>query len=247
MKTRRLLEVDLARLAPLSLREQRRRMASLVEGGGRFSCKPTRDQCPDILNSQPPMFVALDTSPVTEFNVIEATLKKECRSQHELSFNLQAAQMLYRHFRSVGVVSHPHNFGSMSLGLDRGVQYWVQGYYARDGLPVVTFIDPRGGQGLTSAAREVVFAAMHATIRERNPDFANAILEIIQLPYDRKEATETTTPRRTLTAHTLEGTPKYTFEELDRMLTETLGLWYEVWLETVAEKRSRAGGKGTLL
>lgn len=248
MKTRRLLEVDLARLAPLPADEQRRRMRELVGGGGRFSFKPTRDLFPEVLNSQPPMFVPLGVAPVTEFSVIEERLKKGCRSAEELSFNMLAARMLYSHFRTQDVVSHPYNFGSMSLGIERGVQYWVQSFYARGDLPVVTFIDPRGGQGLTSRARDVAFAAMHASIRERNPDFANAILEIIQLPYERgsKTAESMVTPRA-LRVHTLDGAPVYTFDEIDRMLTQTLRIWDEVCAEAVAETRRRAGGKGTLL
>ena len=248
MKTRRLLEVDLARLAPLAPDEQRRRMTKLVGGGGHFSFNPMRDQFPDILNSQPPLFAPLGTSPVTEFKVIEERLKKDCRSAKELAFNLQATRMLYGHFRQHDVVSHPYNFGSMSLGVERGIQYWVQSFYARGDLPVVTFIDPRGGQGLTTQARDVAFAAMHASIRERNPDFVNAILEIIQLPYDRQsKATESTSAPRVLRVHTLDGQPVYTFEEIDRMLTQTLRIWNEVCAEAAADTRRRASGTGPLL
>lgn len=248
MKTRRLLEVDLARLAPLPADEQRRRMNKLIGGGGRFSFKPTRDQFPEVLNSQPPMFASLGTAPVTEFRVIEERLNKECRSAEERAFNILAARMLYSHFRAQDVVSHPYNFGSMALGLERGIQYWTQSFYARGDAPVLTFIDPRGGQGLTAKARDVVFAAMHASIRERNPDFADAVLEIIQLPYDRpsKTAGEVSTPRL-LRVHTLDGLPVYSFEEIDRMLTQTLRIWDEVCAEAVAETRRRATGTGTLL
>jgi hypothetical protein len=248
MKTRRLLEVDIARLAPLPQDEQRQRMGKLIGGGGRFSFKPTRDQFPEVLNSQPPMFAPLGESPVTEFRVIEERLRKDCRSTKELAFNMQAARMLYAHFRAQDVVSRPHSFGSMSLGTERGIQYWVQSFYARGDLPVVTFIDPRGGQGLTARARNVVFAAMHATIRERDPDFANAVLEIVQLPYERqsKNAPSSVTPR-VLRVYTLEDEPIYSFEEIDAMLTETLCIWDEVCAAAMAETRRRAGGSGSLL
>lgn len=248
MKTRRLLEVDLARLAPLAADEQRLRMRKLIGGSGRFSFKPMREQFPEVLNSQPPMFVPLGAAPVTEFSVIEDRLKKDCRSAEELSFNMLAARMLYSHFRAQDVVSHPYNFGSMALGLERGIQYWVQSFYARGELPVVTFIDPRGGQGLTARARDVVFAAMHAAIRERNPDFANAVLEIIQLPYERRSKSPDSSPTpRALRVHTLDGAPVFTFDEIDRMLTQTLRIWDEVCAEAVAATRRRAGGTGSLL
>lgn len=53
MKIRRLLEVDLARLAPLPPDEQRTRMSKLLGGGARFSFHPMRAQLLDIMNVQP--------------------------------------------------------------------------------------------------------------------------------------------------------------------------------------------------
>jgi hypothetical protein len=249
MKTRRLLEVDLARLSPLPQDEQRKRMQRLIGGGARFSFKPTRDQFADILNSQPPIFASLGTTPTTDFDIIETRLKKECRSVEELIFNIQAARLLHSHFRAQGVVSHAFNFGSLSLGLERGIQYWVQSFYARNDLPVITFIDPRGGQGLTKSARDIVFSAMHASIRERYPDFADAVLEIVQLPYETSfsKRVEGMAKPRVLRTFTLTGAPTYSFEQIDRLLTATLRIWDEVCAEAVAETRRRAGGKGTLI
>src|SRR4051812_43630628 len=84
MKIRRLLEVDIARYATLSADEQRLRMRKQVGGGGGlFSFKPTRDQFADILNSQPPIFVPLGASPVTELPIIEEAIRKSSRSPEE--------------------------------------------------------------------------------------------------------------------------------------------------------------------
>jgi hypothetical protein len=248
MKIRRLLEVDLARLAPLPPDEQRRRMTRLLGGGGRFSFQPTRAQLPDVMNVQAPMFSALGPPAATDFSAIEAILHRTCRSPEELLFNIQAARMLHSHFRALEIVSRPYDFGTLPLGLERGIQYWVPVYYGRGEVPVITFIDPRGGQGLTAQAREVVFSAMHAGIRERNPDFDNAILEIIQLPYvPRSRAATSKTRTRVLRIHTLSTPVMYSFNELDRMLTATLQLWDMVCAEAAAETRKRAGGTGTLL
>ena len=250
MKITRLLEVDVACLAPLLVSIQRPRMVKMREkGGGIFSFKPTRNELPDIMNTQPPMFMSLGTAPVTPFSVVQAKLMRTCRPNKELAFNLQAAHMLYTHFRSNNVVSVPYAFGTMAIGLDRGLQYWTATYYARDGRPVVTFIDPRGGHGLTAAGRDVVFSAMHAAIRERIPDFDTAILEILQLPYDdtKKVPKGMMKPRR-LQVYTLDGAPKYTFAELDTMLTQTLRLWDEVCADVAAEKKKkRSGDRGSLL
>lgn len=246
MKIRRLLEVDLARLAPLPTDEQRTRMTTLLGGGARFSFHPMRAQLPDIMNVQAPMFSALGPPVSTEFSVIEAILQRKCRSSEERRFNIQAARLLHSHFLGQGIFSRPYDFGTLPLGLERGIQYWVPVFYGRGDVPVITFIDPRGGQGLNAQARDIVFAAMHAGIRERNPDFAEAILEIIQLPYASNRS-ETESPQRVLRIHTLGSAVKYEFSELDRMLTATLRLWDEVCAEAAADTRKRAGGTGSLL
>lgn len=250
MTTRRLIEADLARLASLPLDEQRRRMAKLVGGGATFSLEPMRRQFGDIMNVQPALFADLEVAKVTAFSVIEKELRRRCRPGDELLHNLACARLLHGHYAALKVVSRAYDFGAFPLGLDRGVRFWVGAYYGRGKRPVLTFIDPRGGSlRLTNAAREVVHSAMHAGIRERNPDYGDAILEIVQLPYVEKPDTRRDGKReRTIRVYGLEGEVKYDFEQLDRMFTATLNLWDEVWAEATADIRKRAsGGPGTLI
>lgn len=248
-KVRRLLEVDLARLTTLPLDEQRRRMEKLVGGGGRFSLEHMRSQFGDIMNVQPPMFETLGIVKPTAFSVIKKELIRRCKAGTELETNVECARLLHKHYTGLEVVSRAQDFGSFPLGLDRGVRYWVRAFYGRDGRPVLTFIDPRGGSlRLTRAGREVVFSAMHAGVRERNADFGDAILEIIQLPYvEKPETRDDEKSERTVRVYSVEGDVRYTFEELDRMLTATLRLWDEVCEAAVTDTRKRAsGGPGPL-
>lgn len=247
---RRLIEVDLARLAPLPIDEQRRRMASLVGGKPRFSLEHMRKQFGDIMNVQPALFAGVQVAGATAFSVIEKELRRLCKSGDELRHNLECARLLHTHYTELKVISREYDFGAFPLGLERGVRFWVPSYYGRDGRPVLTFIDPRGGNlKLTSDARDVVHSAMHAGIRERNPDYADAILQVVQLPYvEKRGAREGEEKVRTIHVRELEGDVKYDFEQLDRMFTATLNLWDEVWVASVTEIRKRAGGRpGDLL
>lgn len=88
---------------------------------------------------------------------------------------------------------------------------------------------------------------MHSSIRERNPDFAGAVLELIQLPYRAAKTAGLGSTQRQVMVYTVEGSSAYLFEEIDRMPTQTLRIWDEVCAEAVAETRRRAGGKGTLI
>jgi len=247
---RRLIEVDLARLAPLSLDDQRQRMANLVGGKPRFSLEHMRKQFRDIMNVQPALFAGMELTDATAFSVIEKELRRLCKPGDELRHNLECARLLHAHYTELKVASREYDFGTFPLGLERGVRFWVGSYYGRDGRPVLTFIDPRGGNlRLTVDARDVVHSAMHAGIRERNPDYADAILQVVQLPYmEKRGAREDSKKVRTIRIHELTGEVKYSFEQLDRMFTATLNLWDEVWAASVAETRKRAsGGPGGLI
>lgn len=248
MKIRRLPEVELANLTVLPLDEQRRRMTKLAsDGGGIFSFEPTREQFPDILNSQPELFRSLGPTPITEFPVIAAKLRKRCKPGIELEFNLLVAKMLYGHFRAENAVSREFFFSSLPVGLDRSVRFWISAYYARDGLPVLTFIDPRGGRNLTARGRNVVFSGMHFGIRERYPDFAESLLQIVQVPYLDKPRGAKVHRDREIRHYDLSGDPVFSFEQLDEMLTRTLLLWDEVCASVAEETRKRAGEPGTLI
>jgi hypothetical protein len=84
---------------------------------------------------------------------------------------------------------------------------------------------------------------MHAGIRERNPDYADAILQIVQLPYaDEIDADGKRKRVRTIRVNELVGDVKYDFDQLDQMFTATLNLWDELWAEALADTRKRAGG-----
>jgi hypothetical protein len=241
---RRLIEVDLARLAPLSLDEQRRRMVRLISGRPRFSLEHMRSQFVDIMNVQPALFADIELAKATAFSEIEKELRRRCKPGDELLHNLACAGLLHSHYTSLGVVSRAYDFGTFPLGLDRGVRFWVGAYYGRDERPVLTFIEPRGGSlGLTCDAREVVYSAMHAGIRERNPDYFDAILQIVQLPYEGKPGARDNGKKvRTIYISELEGEVRYDFEQLDRMFTATLNLWDEVGAEVAADIGKRSGG-----
>lgn len=246
---RRLIEVDLARLAPLSLDEQRRRMERLVLGKPRFSLQPMRGQFGDIMNVQPALFATIQLAEATTFEEIEKELRRRCRAGEEFSHNRECAELLHTHFVSLGIISFAQKFGTFPLGLERGVQFWVDAYYGADGEPVLTFIDPRGGSlRLTQVARDVVHSAMHAGIRERNADFAKARLQIIQLPYVESMGVSEGKKIRSIRVYPLSGEVKYDFAALDRMFTRTLNLWDEVCTASAEETKRRAsGGPGGLI
>lgn len=224
-------------------------MVKLIGDRPRFSLEHMRSQFGDIMNVQPALFADIELSKTTAFSEIEKELRRRCRPGDELLHNLACARLLHSHYASLKVVSRAYDFGNFPLGLNRGVRFWVGAYYGREERPVLTFIDPRGGSlGLTRAACEIVHSAMHAGVRERNPDYADAILQIVQLPYQKSDNARGVEKVRAIRIHELEGEVTYDFDQLDRMFTATLNLWDEVSSEASEDIRKRAdGGPGSLI
>ncbi len=112
---------------------------------------------------------------------------------------------------------------------------------ALEGAPLVIFIDPRRGKGLTAAARRFVFSMMHEHIRVANPDFAAARLGIVQFG----EAVE---DQRPVKLSTDEGVELFDFDQLDRMVRETYDIRREVSEAREDEvcRKAAGGGHGPL-
>ena len=238
---RRLPETDLANFCVLTPEQQKFKLTNMVAGAGRHSLRPTRLSLSDILNAQPPLFRGLVPLPVTSFEKIESDICKRSKSSIECAFNLSVARLLYDNYRDLDVSAIPQDFERLRIGKGYLADYWIPAYFGRDGVPVVTFIDPRGGHGLTQAGMDVVFSLMSIGIRERVPGFENAILEIVRTPYLPKRSRSEDGAIRALKTSVLIGAAKYTYDELNSMVDVTLQLWEQAQFEFVERLRKRAG------
>lgn len=238
MKIRRLPEIDLARIAPLPVSQQRKALEQIRMGFPTISYAPFRLNISDILNVQSGMF-----SPAThtDWAIVEQLLRKSSRSNKEFQANLGVAKALHQYGAAHGVLSRSQNFSKLAIATGDRVEYWLNMILSLDNQPVIPFIDPRRTRHLTSEGRRFVFSMMHEHIRAIDPDYANVSLGIVQFTPDDNNQ------RRPL-FYLDRGINLIDYAELDSMIRVTYGLWLEVLGGREDETRRKSTGtKGTLL
>lgn len=177
MKTRRLSEIDLARIAVLAPDEQRHRLRKLKVGYPPHTYHPLRNCVPDIANMHGDLLRVL---PRTPWDKIEARLREDSKSANEFDFNRAVALALHDHLRGINAQSRRKQIARWNAGYGQSVAYWWNLFLVIDDRAWFPFIDPRVTAPLTRAARRFTFSIMHERIRAAEPDFANAGLLIFQ-------------------------------------------------------------------
>lgn len=238
MTIRPLPDIDLARIAPQRDDMKRKSLEQMKGGFSTFSYRPVRSCFSDIFNIQPELdFGAADPTP---WSVIEAELKKRCRSDDEYTYNRRVALGLHDFASSGRVVGRKHEFFPLAMGMGRKVSFWLPMILAIDEQASAIFIEPRRTRGLTAEGRRFAFSMMHERIRAADEDFAKVRLTIAQFgdPED---------GRRSVRLHSDEGVELYAREDLELMVASTYEMWREVLEEREREARGRATGTGPLI
>ena len=238
MKTRRLPETDLARIAPLSPEERRRQLEQHKVGRPPFSYDPLRETIHDVINVAPDLFGPAE--PTTWATVAELIWRRS-KPGDEYKSNLAVAQSLHAYSIAEGVRAREHEIRPLPLSLDMRVEYWWSFVMLIEGRPLIPFFDPRRSHRLTAIGRRFVFSMMHQAIRVADPD-----LEAIRLGIFQFDTLDDGT--RPIRLYTDEGVPLYGFDELDEMIRDTYATWEAVLQDRAADaRRSGSGSRGPLL
>ena len=238
MTTRLLPDIDLARIAPQRDDMKRKSLEQMKGGFSTFSYKPVRACFSDIFNIQPNL--DLGAAEPTPWPVIEAELRKRCRSDEEFTFNRRVALGLHDFTRSGRVFGRRHEFFPLSMGMGQKVTLWLPMILAIDEQASALFIEPRRNRGLNAEGRRFAFSMMHERIRAADEDFADVRLTIAQFG-------DTSDDRRAVRLHTDEGIELYSRDELEQMVASTYEMWREVLEERERKARGRATGTGPLI
>lgn len=232
MKIRPLPEIDLARIAPLSKDQQRRQLERMKVGRPPFSYGPLRGCFHDIFNIHPEMF---EPARPTDWPIIEAALRKKCKSEDELKANLAVARGLHQFATDENLLGRSQEFYPLAMGPGRKVSYWLPMVLSRQARPLIPFIDPRRTRSLTREGRRFAFSMMHERTRAADPDYEGVDLAIFQFG-------DFASGQRKPVLHTDQGVTLYTLDELDAMISETYLLWQEVCEEREVETRRKGTG-----
>ena len=232
MKMRRLSEIDLARIGPLSGEEKLFRLRQLKFGRPPHTYNPLRKSVGDILNVQPEMFAGFGE--YTPWGQIEGDITKRSTSESELSFNLGVAKALYNFGVSEGAVSYGKPIAEWVVGYGQAVKYWWNIYTVMREEPYFVFVDPRLNSALNRPAIRFVLSVMNERIRIPEPDFADARLAVCQFP----KGVDGERNVRLFDASEFE---LFDADQMNDMIGETYRLWASVLAERDASERRRTG------
>ncbi len=232
MKTRRLPEIDLARLAALPAGPQlEHALRAYNSGGGAWSYDPVRASTSDILGASTPLYGPLDPLP---WDKINQQIESKCRKgEVQAKANTEVGKVLFDAARRVGWLAAKFPMGHLPIGIGETVRYWSDVLLADEDGPFIPFFDHRRKDGIANrSAMQIVFSMQHLWVRERHPDIAEARLAIIQFPG--KDA-------RSIRVEFHSEADLLSYEELDRRVRTV----YETWASVSVEKTRETRGTGT--
>lgn len=226
---RLLNDTDFANQIALPVEDQQKNLRGLLSSFAPFSLNYVRRLFPDIFNLEPGFLAGLGAAHIP-FETIEAELFKRCRNEKEFENNRDVGALL--HGFAIDEVQVSRDVSISGLRLARERKYWLKQHLVVGGRPVIAFVDPRGGGGLTPIGRKVVFSAMHVGLRSIDVGLEDARLLILQLPKDKRG-------NRRLIPHWSDDEALFSYDEIERMSSITEALWLGLMTEE-EERRRRA-------
>ena len=177
----------------------------------------------------------------TDWSVIEAQLRRKCRSDDEMKANLAVGRGLHGFATRENLLGRAQDFLPLAMGVGQKVSYWLPMILSHEGHPLVPFIDPRRSRGLTREGRRFAFSMMHERIRAADPDYGTVRFAIFQFGNMSED-------QRTPILHTDDDVSLFSLDELETMVSATYALWQEVCEEREMEERRKATGtRGPLI
>lgn len=227
MKTPRSLpETDLARVA-LQPDDQKR----IVLGAVRsfvppHSLSPLRKVAGALYGARP----SLLELPKRTWADIEAAIRKYCGPHlHWVEPNVSLAKLLAEYNERRDIKAVEWEFPFIPVGHGAKIKFWHDFYSVQDGVPVLSFLDPRSTDGLGIFGRTFVFSAMHHNVAVG--DFEGARLEIIRFPFNKQ------TRKREVEVFTFDERDVVPEAALNKSIDDTYKIWREILAERQAEQR----------
>lgn len=234
----RLPETEIANWAFLSTSDKRKALEKHVQPKRiPGSYEPFRQVFGDVVNKQLPLFAQMEQE-TTPWAKIEREIGKRCRSNPDNLFkNLEIAKATHDYCEKHKIVALPVDVTSLSFGIGHLYEFGVPLLMRYPDRVVAVFLDLRRGNGLSVAARDWVFSAMHERFRTAYPDFEAIGLEIWRY---RSDKNRTIVPLEC-------GAVKFSFDQMVDEVKEIYSIYGYVLSGEKDRRRRSSGGSGSLL
>ena len=232
-KIRLLPITDLARIAVQHHDLRRHALMQVKSGGFGPNYNPTRAEFPGIVNRQPGVFPSVRDS----WRIVGNNIVARSKSMREAKMNLRVARSLYDFCDHENIEARELDGFPISFSVGPKLSAWSPALFIFSDRLTVPFLDLRQARGLTFDAQKFIFSLQHYALRENNPDYADVEFQIYKFEKGQ---------RRKIRIIEENDRSLFTYEELEKMITETQSLWYEV-LAGRQQERRQAGGRGPLI
>jgi hypothetical protein len=227
MKTARSLhETDLARVALLPDDQKRIVLRGVRSFVPPHSLAPLRKVAGALYSAR----TSLLDLPKCTWHDIDVAIRRHCGTNlHWIEPNVSLAKLLFDYNEQRGVKAVEWDFRFIPVGYGAKIKFWHDFYSIQDGVPVLSFIDPRSTDGLAVLGRLFVFSAMHHNIAIG--DFDGARLEIVRFPYNKLKRA------REVEIFTFDKRDVVEENVLNQAIDRTFAIWREILAERTAESR----------
>jgi hypothetical protein len=223
---RSLPETDLARVALLPDNQKQIVLRGVKSFVPPHSFTPLRKVVPAAYDAR----ASLLDLPHRTWADIESAVKSYCRKRPDwIDPNLAVAKALFDFNKERKVSAVEWEFREISVGFGAKMKFWHDFYSVQDGVPVLSFVDPRSQDGLGILGRTFVFSAMHHLVAVG--DFEGARLEILRFPKNRF------TGERNVEVFTFDARDAVSVAVLNGAIDQTFKIWREILAERTEEAR----------
>lgn len=158
------------------------------------------------------------------FSKIAREIIRDCRPKtlQNIRFNLMVAAGTYQLAETLRISGRAAPELAPRMIGGQYVQCWNRLVLDIDGRAVIPFLDARRSSSrLTPLGRQVALSLMHESTRAMYADHANTRLAVVQFA-DAKRTT------RKATIMYDDGVPLFSYDDLNRMVSETYQMWAEI-------------------
>jgi len=201
------------------------------------SFTPLRKVVPAAYNAR----ASLLDLPTRTWPDIEGAIHRHCRNHPDwIEPNLAVAKVLFDFNQQRMIAAVEWEFREISVGYGAKMKFWHDFYSVQNGVPVLSFVDPRSQDGLGILGRTFVFSAMYHLVAVG--DFEGARLEILRFPKNR------ITGERQVEVFTFDEHGVVDEAVLNAAIDRTFRIWREICAERVDDaRRQPTTGTGGLL
>jgi hypothetical protein len=228
MKITRLSSIEVANISVLPF-EKKRAALLAIESGHSWGYLPVHDALPKLLIAEGSLFPSL---PADDDEALIAHIRKSCkRGTDQEAANEAVARAILQWRKTSGATGRVVITEPLRMSVDT-LKYCADVAVVLDGALYIIALDCRSSLTLKADGQEFMKSLIHHTARIG--DLRDASVAVLRTP-------KIVDGKRAAVFEVLKGEPKYSLEQVLKMVTET----YTIWETILRARKSDTGDAGS--